>query len=115
MKLVFVYNADSGKLNTLFDIVHKVVSPDTYACSLCTLTHGVLSETKKWRNFRETVELDMEFLHRDEFEREYGTTYPYPVVLTQENSGLNVLLSPDELALIKTIDSLIEVIRSKTS
>ena len=32
MKLIFVYNAESGKLNTLFDIAHKVIKPETYKC-----------------------------------------------------------------------------------
>ncbi len=44
MDLIFVYNADSGKLNVLFDVGHKIVSPGTYKCDLCTLTHGTFTE-----------------------------------------------------------------------
>ncbi len=40
--LVFVYNANSGLLNALLDMGHKVVSPRTYPCSLCALTYGSL-------------------------------------------------------------------------
>jgi hypothetical protein len=54
-QLIFVYNADSGGLNTLFDIAHKVVSPETYSCSLCMLTHGVLSERTAWKLTAETL------------------------------------------------------------
>ena len=43
-KLLFVYNVNSGKLNILFGIVHKIISPSTYTCELCSLTHGVFSE-----------------------------------------------------------------------
>ena len=46
MKLIFVYNAKSGKLNALFDIAHKIVKPETYQCSLCAITHDALSEKK---------------------------------------------------------------------
>ncbi len=30
MKIVFVYNANSGLMNTVLDIGHKIISPDTY-------------------------------------------------------------------------------------
>ncbi len=39
--LLFVYNADSGLVAGLFDSAHKLLSPSTYQCQLCTLTHGV--------------------------------------------------------------------------
>ena len=70
MKLIFVYNATSGKLNALFDIAHKVINPETYECSLCALTHGAFSEKKVWSKFKENTDIEMTFLHKDEFERE---------------------------------------------
>ena len=66
MKLIFVYNANSGLLNTLRDIGHKTISPQTYQCNLCDLTHGLLKERKQWREFKETATVEMEFLHKDE-------------------------------------------------
>ena len=65
MKLIFVYNADSGLMNTLMDIGHKAISPQTYECSLCGLTFGVLKEHKQWKQFRSESSIDMKFLHRD--------------------------------------------------
>jgi len=41
-KLIFVYNADSGLLNAMKDWAHKIVSPETYPCSLCALTYNNL-------------------------------------------------------------------------
>jgi hypothetical protein len=35
MHLLSIYNADSGKLNALFDIGHKIVNPESYSCNLC--------------------------------------------------------------------------------
>lgn len=52
MKLIFVYNAESGKLNALLDIAHKVIKPETYQCFLCALTHDALSEKKAWSDFK---------------------------------------------------------------
>ncbi len=69
--LVFVYNADSGLFNTMADIGHKIFSPETYACSLCNLTHGYFSEREDWRAFIEGLDIDCRFLHRDEFRRQY--------------------------------------------
>jgi len=40
--IVFVYNADGGLFNTLSNIVHKIFSPETYRCKLCSITYSVL-------------------------------------------------------------------------
>ena len=42
MKLIFVYNADSGPVSGLFDIGHKLFSPDTYQCGPVSYTHLTL-------------------------------------------------------------------------
>ena len=106
MKLIFIYNADSGLMNTLMDIGHKAISPQTYECNLCGLTFGVLSEHKQWKKFRESSEIEMEFLHRDEFEKKYGQEFEYPIVLKQDSS-LDVAISKTKLNEIKTLDELI--------
>lgn len=106
MKLIFVYNADSGLINTLLDIGHKVISPETYECNLCALTYGVVSENKKWKQFREKSNIEMEFLHRDEFEQKYRQKFDYPVIL-KEDEELSVLISRTELNEIETLDELI--------
>ena len=50
-RLLFVYNADSGLFNTLTDIAHKMLSPKTYTCNLCAITHGLFSEKEEWKEF----------------------------------------------------------------
>ncbi len=64
--LLFVYNADSGLFNTLTDIAHKLLAPDSYACSLCRLTHGYLHERTAWRRFLTTLDRPCLFRHRDQ-------------------------------------------------
>ena len=56
MKLIFVYNAGSGKLNALFDMAHKIVSPTTYECSLCALTHDAFQDIGKLESVDELIE-----------------------------------------------------------
>ncbi len=110
MKLIFVYNADSGLINTLIDIGHKAISPTTYQCNLCSLTFGLVSEHKQWKQFREESNTEMEFLHRDEFEQKYARQFDYPVILKEDND-LNVAISQAELNQIKTLDELIERVK----
>ena len=69
--LVFVYNADSGLFNTVTDIAHKILSPKTYSCQLCALTHGYFSVREEWVGFLQTLEVECEFLHRDELHTKY--------------------------------------------
>ena len=110
MKLIFVYNADSGLMNTLMDIGHKALSPQTYECNLCDLTFGLLKEHKQWKQFREASNTEMEFLHRDEFEQKYGRTLEYPVILKKDND-LSVAIAQAELNQIKTLNELIERVK----
>ena len=110
MKLIFVYNADSGLMNSLIDIGHKALSPQTYQCNLCSLTFGLVSEHKQWKQFREESSTEMEFLHRDEFEQKYARQSEYPVIL-KEDKDLSVVISQTELNQIKTLDELIERVK----
>jgi hypothetical protein len=112
MDLIFVYNADSGKLSALFDAGHKIVSPDTYKCNLCTLTHGTFTERKAWKAFRESASLNLVFLHKDEFERRFENTFSYPIVLRREKA-LEVFISTEELNAMSNPEELIELITER--
>jgi hypothetical protein len=100
MKLIFVYNADSGYVSTLLDIGHKIVNPETYSCNLCQMTFDTFSENKKWKEFRESSAIDMEFLHRDEFEEKYDMKLDYPVVLRDQHGMSpygNIVFEPQNI------------------
>ena len=110
MKLIFVYNADSGPISGLFDIGHKIISPASYSCGLCQLTFDTFTEKQAWRAFRESSSFEMEFLHRDEFEKIYSSTFDYPVILRQ-NGEIEILLSKKEIDGFAHLDDLIEKIK----
>ena len=114
MDLIFVYNANSGKLNGILDIWHKIISPETYKCNLCNLTHGKFSEKKVWKVFRESTSLDLIFLHKDEFEEQFEERFSYPVILSNDG-GLEIFISSNELNKISNPLELIELIKLKTS
>lgn len=109
MKLLFVYNANSGKLNALFDAGHKLLSPSTYKCSLCALTYDAFSENTTWKNFREESHFDMEFYHKNEFEEKFtNVKLMYPTILKLEGYQLTTVINTDILNEISDIESLIE-------
>ena len=110
MELIFVYNAKSGKLNALFDIAHKIVKPETYQCSLCAITHDALSEKKVWSEFKANTKLDLEFLHKDEFEKQYKQTYDYPVIL-EKSDPIKTIISSEELRKLNNVEDLIKRIK----
>jgi hypothetical protein len=133
-KLIIVYNANSGTLNALLDSAHKMISPRTYACQLCDLTFSVFKENELWLGFRESLttadpHLKLEFLHRDEFEKQYWSKwlpkYSYPIILSVSdqvqdyndgfgtNSGMDIFLSTEEINQITETEALIEAIQER--
>lgn len=111
-KYLFVYNADSGRLNALLDSIHKVVSPMTCDCQLCRLTYGVFKENPHWKSYRESLQPDeVVFLHRDEFEQEFQQKMQYPVLLKQKDDGFEKLLSPDDFNSVSDTRDLIALCR----
>ncbi|CAA9575695.1 MAG: hypothetical protein AVDCRST_MAG86-2154 [uncultured Truepera sp.] len=96
--LVFVYNADSGLLNALLDLGHKVVSPRTYACRLCALTYSPLGMRRQWRTFTEQLERPVTFLHADELAERYGLKgVALPAVFEEKGSQLELLLTREAI------------------
>lgn len=111
---LFIYNANSGTLNTIFDVGHKIFSPSTYQCNLCALTYDTFSENKQWKQFREQGGINMEFYHIDEFEKKFpNTTFEFPVILKKDNENvLEIFMSKKELDLMKSLDDLIKHIEN---
>lgn len=113
-KLIFIYNASSGKLNALLDVGHKLLSPKTYKCDLCALTHDTFSENKKWKLFRKEIHIDMNFYHSDEFEKAYpNKSFEYPIILKETKDKLTTFLSKKDLKTITSTETLIETIKTK--
>jgi len=111
MTLIFVYNTDSNPLSSLIDLGHKILSPETYDCSLCKLTHGPFTEKEDWKAFRISIGAPAEFLHRDEFEKKYNRSFEYPVIL-RKSDKLELLLTKQEIDKIGDLDALITAIKS---
>jgi len=117
MKLIFVYNASAKKAGWLLASAHKFFSPNTYKCDLCNLTFGVFSENKKWKAFRKSSNLEMVFLHKDQFLKQYKSKwlpkYNFPVILSQDQDMLEIFLSSVDIEKIKDAEVLIDAVQSR--
>jgi len=116
-KLIFVYNAYSGTQNAVLDALHKLIKPNTYACSICKVTHGVFSENSRWKKYRQVSEVKMEFFHIDEFQKRYaskfGYKYTFPIVLWEDEGEMGIFISTEELELVQTAEDLIKLIEER--
>ncbi|MGH1365894.1 MAG: hypothetical protein ACRBF0_20210 [Calditrichia bacterium] len=106
-QLVFVYNADSGLFNTMADIAHKLISPQTYSCNLCALTHTAFGMKDDWRDFLETLNAELEFLHRDEFVKAGGSdSADLPAIFLRKEITFDVWMSAAEINKLEDLESL---------
>ena len=113
-KILFIYNANSDTGSKMLDFAHKIVSPTTYNCNLCSLTHGNFTEKKQWKTFRERLLAEgyqLDFFHKDEFQERYkskfGHKYTYPIILVETDHELEVLVTAEKLNAMETVEELI--------
>lgn len=112
MKLAFVYAADSGWINGAIDSLHKIVSPATYDCHLCKLTHRLAGERAGWKDFREHhPEIEMSFHHRNELPNRGEQPLELPVILKDDLTG-PIAIDREELAHMGSLEELQETILS---
>lgn len=103
-RILFVYNADSGLLAGVLDLLHKTVSPATYPCRLCQLSFGPLGMKRQWRAAVGALETPVAFLHRDEFAE---PAIALPAILMEEGGKLTTLLGPADFAATDSLDALL--------
>ena len=116
--LVFVWNADAGMLNALRDSLHKWISPETYSCKLCALTHGFSSARREWKDFLRDFERPAYFYYRDTLQDtgiEFDFTGTYPIVLELHKGQWLVLLTAQDFKDISSLKELIETLKTKIS
>lgn len=112
--LVFVYNADSGLVNTLLDIGHKIVSPQTYSCNLCAITHSTFKMRDEWKQFVEQLGCQVEFLHRDELAERYGLRdIPLPAIFLKTATSLQPWIGQNEINHCRSLAELKRLVEQK--
>lgn len=113
MELIFVYNAKKGLRNKVLDGLHKVLSPDTYACDLCAITHHAAGKRKQWKAFLRESNVTMHFYYSDSIPTEFDQNFAYPVVLRYENSTVTLILDKQDFAAINDLNEFIVLLKEK--
>lgn len=93
------------------DAAHKIVSPSTYDCQLCKLTHGNLGKRKSWKSFLERSDHEMIFYHKDEFEARFSERFEYPVILFKRYQKLQILFDKEAISIMVSENELIKNIQ----
>ena len=109
-ELLFVYNAKAGIVAGMMDSVHKAVSPDTYECALCAVTHGYFTMQREFRSWLKSLSYAVTFHHKPDFRASYpqAANITLPVVLMKSTDGmLTEILSATQLKSIKRSDDLV--------
>lgn len=109
--LIFVYNADGGLFDRLSDAAHKILSPATYPCDLCRITHGWLKERTAWSAFIRDLDADCQFLYRDDAWRRFPhLAEQLPVVLRLIDGEPRVCVAAADLARCVDLNALMRLI-----
>jgi hypothetical protein len=113
MKLIFVYNAEAGLLNGMMDSVHKIVSPSTYECSLCAITHGSFSMDRNWRDYLRGLPLETVFHHRKDFKATYpNAEVALPAILLARDDAISTLVDAPTLKQQTDVNTLIATLNA---
>ncbi len=108
-KLIFVYNAYGGIFPGIVDIIHKEFFPKTYPCNLCYQAFGTFGKKDQWINFLETIALQKEEFHKDDFSRHFQYNSQLPVILISGNEKTTVLVPASRINQAKSLDELITI------
>ncbi len=110
-----MYNAKSDFLNKYVDVLHKIVSPDTYSCDLCNLTHGNFTEKKRWKNYRENSNSEFVFMYKDQFLDTYLDlnieNLTFPAVFKKEGSVIEILFDSKVISSLSSVEDLIDLLQ----
>ena len=113
-KLIFIWNADSGLVNTVKDFWHKALRPSTYQCNLCQTTFGTFGAKKEWKSFINDLGIETEFLHKDEFLENYDVKdEKYPSAYILKNGNLTLFISQEEMNQVAILNEMEELVSSK--
>jgi hypothetical protein len=115
-ELIFVYNADGGIIDLLYDFFHKMFSPPTYPCSLCFVTYGRygVKNKSKWKKFLKLLPYKVLLLHRDEFHDSYPRVkkVSLPAAFIRDSNKPVLLISAEKMDECKNLSDLIELVKA---
>lgn len=112
-QLLFVYNANSDLFSALTDFAHKILSPATYDCQLCALTYGNFTIKQEWKSFIEKLPVDTDFLHKDEFEKQYKLKPALPCAFLLKEGTASEIITRHEIQGCPSLEALKSLVTEK--
>ena len=108
-ELIFIHNARSGVTNAFIDWAHKIISPNTYKCNLCSITYNNLGKEKKWSDFLKNVNVKSSFYYVDHLKGlDFVTdSIILPCIFIKKNDEYKLIIDSNDLNKLKNIDELI--------
>ena len=115
IKLVFVFNADSGKLNAIKDSIKKIFNKAAYECNLCGVAFGTFGMKNDFKNFIQNLDVETDFLHKDEFPGPYPEpeVKEFPCCYLYKNGKMEIFINRDEMDSYQNQEELIEAVKKK--
>ena len=113
VQLIFVNNAEGSLFDRLTDFAHKIVSPSTYGCKLCSLTYGNFAIKEEWRTFLESLPVECVFLYKEEFAGRYMVQAEPPAVYAATGGRARELISSREINACGSLEELKELVNGK--
>ena len=110
-ELIFVYNALSDLFSKASDFAHKIISPNTYSCSLCSLTHGHFGVHREWTDFIQRLPYQIKFLYKDQVTT--NSNVELPQICLQQGTSKQVLIDAAELNAVSSLEALMILIRTR--
>jgi hypothetical protein len=112
--LIFVFNCDRGNLSAIRDYSKKTVDEKAPECILLDLISSPVGMKKIWKRFVGELDIPSRFLHRDEYEEEFGALLaPLPAVLLHTQKTKSLFISADELSRVQSVEDLILLVRKR--
>ena len=112
-ELIFIYNAKSGFINELVDFAHKIISPETYDCNLCTITYGTFKMKISWANYIQELPVKSVFTYKDKLVDRKLKKIKLPAVFIRDGEKLNELISAYEINNINDLEDLIRILDTR--
>ena len=110
--IIFIYNSKSGLTNSIIDLFHKAISPNTYECNLCSLTYNNWGKRKRWRKFLESTNKKIYFYYKDNLsELGLPEDTKLQAVFNEKNQ---LLINSNQINECKKLEELINLVKQIT-
>ena len=113
MELIFCYNARKGVINGIIDFFHKSLSPETYSCNLCSITH-TYKKNERWKKFITNSKIKISFIYIDDLKGNKLKKFAneIPCCFIENDKKYKILIDKKTINNLKNENELISLIQS---